>query len=258
VKEIDALVPQRSEVPSCEVQSPLASLPGILRTTLETVPAAIPYLHANSELVEEWKSSEREVRSVKCEVRSANGRPASTPHSALRTRDFLAGIAWQGNPGYGYDRQRSIPLKEFAPLAEIESVKLVSLQKGPGTEQLPERCEVRSADQAFALRTSHFALYNPELDEASGPFMDTAAIMINLDLVICSDSAVAHLAGALGVPVWLALPFVPDWRWMLQRNDSPWYPTMRLFRQASFGKWEDVFRGIATELKQVVRTKLER
>src|SRR5205823_2937597 len=90
------------------------------------------------------------------------------------------------------------------------------------------------------------------VDEVHGPFMDTAAMMMNLDLVITSDTAVAHLAGALGMPVWVALPFVPDWRWLLDRADSPWYPTMRLFRQKRAGDWAEVFAEIESALKSVV------
>ena len=124
---------------------------------------------------------------------------------------------------------------------KVNGVQLISLQKGPGTEQL----------QIFA---GSFPIVDlgKKLDEASGPFMDTAAVMKNLDLVISSDTAVAHLAGALGVPVWVGLPVVPDWRWLLEREDTPWYPTMRLFRQTRQGRWEDVFERITSELTKLV------
>ena len=95
--------------------------------------------------------------------------------------------------------------------------------------------------------------FGEELDAEHGAFMDTAAIMMNLDLVITSDTSVAHLAGALGVPVWVALPFVPDWRWMLERSDSPWYPTMRLFRQKMRGDWAGVFQEIEAVLQEKIR-----
>jgi hypothetical protein len=123
-------------------------------------------------------------------------------------------------------------------LAAIPGVRLISLQKGAGLEQLADNRQ---------LTMDEFSL-----DEAAGPFMDTAAIMHHLDLVICSDSAVAHLAGALAIPVWLPLPLVPDWRWLLEREDCPWYPTMRLFRQKRPGAWEDVFEDVAAELKRLV------
>jgi len=120
-------------------------------------------------------------------------------------------------------------------------VQLISLQKGPGTDQL-------------RVLAGQFGVVNlgDGLDETAGAFMDTAAVMKNLDLVIASDSAVAHLAGALGVPVWVALALVPDWRWLLEREDSPWYPTMRLFRQTRYGCWDHVFERITDELKAVV------
>jgi len=181
-----------------------------------------------------------------------------------RTSDFLVGIAWQGNPAFRGDRQRSIPLGHLAPLAQVEGVQLISLQKGAGTDGLKQ---LRIADCGLRIERQETkpllesAIRNPQsaildlgsrLDEASGAFMDTAAVMMNIDLVISADTAVAHLAGALGIPVWVALPLVPDWRWLLERDDSPWYPTMRLFRQTRNGHWEDVFERIAEELKAVV------
>ena len=97
-----------------------------------------------------------------------------------------------------------------------------------------------------------------QVDEVSGPFMDTAAILTNLELLITSDTSLAHLAGGLGVPVWLAIPRAPDWRWMLGRSDSPWYPSMRLFRQPDYDDWEPVFEQIAEELVKLVATKYRR
>ena len=143
------------------------------------------------------------------------------------------GIAWQGNPENRNDRNRSIPLGCFEPLARCSGVQLLSLQKGAGVEQL------QPMDERFPVT---------ELGSRLNDFMVTAAVMKNLDLVITCDTAVAHLAGALGVPVWVALPFVPDWRWLLDRGDSPWYPTMRLFRQESRGDWQGVFRRIEVAL----------
>ena len=131
---------------------------------------------------------------------------------------------------------RSIPLKCFAPLAEVQGVRLLSLQKGPGSEQLAE------VDNRFMVID-----LTSRLDQ-EGAFLDTAAVMHSLDLVITSDTATAHLAGALGVPVWLALCAAPDWRWMLERTDSPWYPSMRLFRQRTLGDWQVVFENMAAEL----------
>jgi hypothetical protein len=120
-------------------------------------------------------------------------------------------------------------------------VRLVSLQRGPGTEQL------RSLAGKLPV-----AELPEELDATSGAFVDTAAVMKNLDLVITADTAVAHLAGALGVPVWVALSRIVDWRWLLEREDSPWYPTLRLFRQAELGRWEPVFERMAAEVRPLL------
>jgi len=212
---IDQLLGQREDLPAFDVHAPLLSVPGILKTSLETVPATIPYVFPRPTLVEQWQKRLLDLDGLKI------------------------GISWQGNPKYRDDRFRSIPLRYFAPLAEIPGVCLISLQKGIGTEQL---AAVRDL-----FPVTDFAA---ELDERSGPFMDTAAVMKNLDLVITSDTAAAHLAGALGVPVWVALPSVPDWRWLLDRSDSPWYPTMRLFRQRERGNWQGVFEEIKEALCQ--------
>ena len=187
---IDRLVLAGTALPPFDVQAPLLSLPRIFRTILATIPANIPYL---------------------CRPR-IGGLAAAIE----RRRGFKVGIAWQGNPEHKRDRWRSVPLLAFAPLAGVLGVRLVSLQKGPGREQLPDL-----ADRLGVL----------DLADRLEDFADTAAVLVNLDLVITVDTAVAHLAGALGIPVWVALPLVPDWRWLLEREDSPWYPSMRLFRQ---------------------------
>ena len=121
-------------------------------------------------------------------------------------------------------------------------MKLISLQKGFGTEQLA-KVEFSPMD------------FSGEMDEASGPFMDTAAILENLDLLICCDSAIAHLAGALGVPTWIVLNTQPDWRWMIDRDDSPWYPSVRLFRQSQPNDWTEVFLRIQQSLTQAVEKR---
>jgi hypothetical protein len=148
------------------------------------------------------------------------------------------GINWQGNPEFAVDALRSIPLRHFAPLAACPNVKLYSLQKNFGREQL-----------AALAGQMQIVDLGATLDEGTGAFVDTAAVMMNLDLVITSDTAMAHLAGALGVPVWVALQLRPNWRFLLDRDDSPWYPSMRLFRQRNFGDWADVFERIAAELQ---------
>jgi Flp pilus assembly protein TadD len=209
------LVAQGDELPEFAAQIPLLSLPTVFQTTLETIPNKVPYLTGAPDLVKGWKQG-------------LDG-----------TGKFRVGIAWQGNPKYAEDRHRSIPLHHFGKLAKVPGVRLISLQKGPGAEQLAGQGE----------RWNILDL-GKRLDEEGGAFMDTAAVMKNLDLVITSDSAVAHLAGGLGVPVWLVLPRAADWRWLQDRDDSPWYPTMRLFRQNKWGNWDEVFDRLARELHQ--------
>ena len=191
----------------------LVSLPAVFGTTVETVPAPAGYLAADPKRVAYWRR----------ELAAYDG--------------FKVGIAWQGNPGYRGDAQRSVPLGEFAPLADCPRVRLFSLQKEHGLEQLPPLAErLRIVDLAARF------------DEGEHAFVETAAAMRGLDLIVTSDSAVAHLAGALGAAVWVALPLVPDWRWLLGRSDSPWYPTMRLFRQRRAGDWGEVFVRIGEQL----------
>ncbi len=203
---VDRLLAKGSSLPHFDVHAPLLSLPGILGTTLSTIPAEVPYLFDDANLVEHWRQE------------------------LSHLRGFKIGIAWQGSLRYKADRQRSCRRAVFAPLARLEGVHLISLQKGTGAEQL--------VDDANPFSVTDLG---SDFDEVSGPFMDTAAVMQQLNLVVSVDTAVAHCAGALGVPVWVALPFAPHWTWMLQREDSPWYPTMRLFRQKQWGDWDEVF-----------------
>jgi Flp pilus assembly protein TadD len=213
---IDRLIGQGEELPEFDVHARLMSLPLICKTTMENIPASIPYICAAPALVAQWRERLDKIDG------------------------FKVGICWQGNPQFRGDRYRSFPLRHFADLARIPGVCLISLQKGAGREQLAEvREDLPVVDWA------------DELDEAAGPFMDTAAIMKNLDLVITSDTVIAHLAGAMGVPVWVVLPLVPDWRWLLERSDSPWYPSMRLFRQKRLEDWAGVFAEVQTALSTV-------
>jgi hypothetical protein len=152
---------------------------------------------------------------------------------------FKIGLSWQGNPTFHGDRFRSIPLRSFAPLAQISGVTLFSLQKGVGLEQVEINRE--------QLPITVF----PDL-ACDGTFHDTAALMQHLDLVISSDTAVAHLAGALGRPVWVLLARNSDWRWLIDRPDSPWYPTMRLFRQRTLGEWTPVFEQVVSSLRELL------
>jgi Flp pilus assembly protein TadD len=151
----------------------------------------------------------------------------------IGTGGFRVGINWQGFPGRFEDKGRSFPLALFQALAD-RGARLISLQKGEGEAQI--------AAVGFPVETLD------GLDVGPDAFLDTAAVMAGLDLVVTSDTSIAHLAGALGRPVWVALRFVPDWRWMLDRPDSPWYPTMRLFRQTTDGDWGPVFAAMAEAL----------
>jgi tetratricopeptide (TPR) repeat protein len=208
---IDQLIVHGSPLPYFHTHAPLVSLPRILQTTLESIPAEVPYVSADPELIEHW-------------------RKAVDP-----TAGFRIGIAWQGNPGHTNDRNRSVRLAQFEPLAGLDGVRLFSLQKGPGTEQLTE---VR---ERFSIE---------DLASQFQSFQDTAAALKNLDLVITVDSAVAHCAGALAVPVWVLLPFAADWRWFMDREDNPWYPSMRLFRQPEPGNWDSVFVRVVQDLSR--------
>jgi len=213
---IEQVIVEGTLLPEFEVYAPLMSLPRILGTTLDSVPAEVPYLTADESLVGQWSR----------ELDPAGG--------------FKIGIAWQGNPRYRRDRERSFRLAQLEPVARLADVRLFSLQKGVGTEQLGE------VESRFAAT---------DLGGRLADFMETAAVMRNLDLVITPDTSLAHLAGALGVPVWVALSFSPDWRWLADRLDSPWYPTMRLFRQRTRSDWNDVFERMASELEARIRTE---
>ncbi len=214
---IDQLVPQGKPLPEYDVYCALLNVPGLTATSIEAIPADVPYIFADPELVEHWR---REL--------------AVSP-------GFKVGINWQGNPKYAGDRHRSIPLAHFEPISRVPGVKLFSIQKNDGRDQL----------DALAGKFTLTDL-GRRLDESTGPFLDTAAVLKNLDLFITSDTAVAHLAGALGVPVWMALSTTPDWRWMTNREDNPWYPTMRIFRQDQHMVWGPVFERMAAELRALV------
>ncbi|MBJ7414621.1 MAG: FkbM family methyltransferase, partial [Niveispirillum sp.] len=211
-------------LPSFDVHIAIMSLPYVLGVTVDSVPAPIPYLHADPARVEAWRDR-------------------------VPQQGFRIGIVWQGKPGTGVDKGRSYTLDQLAPIARVPGVTLVSLQKGYGLDQLerlPEGMKVETL--------------GPDFDEGPGAFLDTAAVMQHMDLIISSDTSVAHLAGALGRPVWVPLKFSPDWRWMVDRGDSPWYPgTMRLFRQTEPGDWAGVFQRLAADvaaLKGGDRSKL--
>ncbi len=208
VDGVSRLVAKGEALPGFDVHVPMMSLPRLFATRLETIPATVPYLGADAGLVARW----RERLS-----------PLPTPR---------VGLVWAGNPRHDNDRNRSMPQAALAPLTASGAASFVSLQAGPGS--------------AAAARLPP----GPILDLAPqiGDFADTAAVVASLDLVISVDTAVAHLAGALARPVWLLLPFVPEWRWLLDRDDSPWYPTMRLFRQTAPGDWTGVVGSVGEAL----------
>lgn len=196
-----------------DFQAPLMSLPELLGTSWETLPADVPYLSAQPERIERWRQVAR------------------------LDHGFRIGVTWQGKPTAKIDIGRSYPLRMLEELAALPGVRLISLQKEHGLDQLgdlPPGMVVERLDAAF--------------DTGPDAFLDTAAVMASLDLVVTSDTSIAHLAGALGRPTWLALQHAPDWRWLLGREDSPWYPGMRLFRQRARGDWVEVFQRMATTL----------
>jgi tetratricopeptide (TPR) repeat protein len=197
-------------VPAFDLHCPLMSLPHALDVTLETMRADVPYLAAPAAHVEKWR-----------------GR-------LPRSGGLRVGINWAGSPTFRHDPARSIGLARMLPLLAQSGVQFFSLQK-----------DLRDGD-AETLRGE------PRIEALGGQiesFADTAAIISLIDLVISSDTSVVHLAGALGKPVWILLPFVPDWRWLLDREDSPWYPTARLFRQPALGDWNGVIGQVSAALR---------
>jgi tetratricopeptide (TPR) repeat protein len=213
----DRVVPAGGPLPEFDLHAPLLSLPGIFRTGAATIPARVPYLRVGAERVERQRA-----------------RMGSTDR-------FKIGLAWSGNPKHQRDRARSIPLGAFAELARVPHTAFFSLQRGPGAEQLE------------ALPPG-FEVVN--LEDESGDIVDTAAAVLNLDLVISIDSLIGHLAAALGKPVWILLELSPDWRWLLNVDYSAWYPTARLFRQSRRGGWTGVVERMVDQLHLAVAQHL--
>lgn len=201
---------QQVHTTSFDFSCAMMSLPLHFKTRLDSIPGDVPYLKSSPERVAHWRSR-------------------------IGEQGFKVGICWQGNPFVAIDAGRSFPLEAFAPLAAIPGVRLISLQKNEGVEQL-KQCP-------FAIET-----LGDEFDAGRDAFADSLAAMQSLDLIIAPDTSIAHVAGACGRPVWVALKHVPDWRWMLGREDSPWYPTVRLFRQTTADDWQDVFLRMRDEL----------
>jgi Flp pilus assembly protein TadD len=209
--DIDEFGTNEDDIPECDLHIPLASLPGLFGLTIEQVGKGVPYLQ----------------------------RPAPLPPRigdliGLRTTQRRIGLVWQGNPRQARDIVRSCPLEKLIPLLEIPGIRFFSLQ-----------CEAVGRSQ---LATSPAADRLVDVGALLDDFADTAAVLDQLDLLITVDTAIAHLAGALGRPLWTMLCHTPDWRWHLDRSDCPWYPTMRLFRQPAWGDWDAVIEQIRAAL----------
>ena len=210
LRGVDQIVCPGDEPPDFEVYRGIMSMPLIFGTTLETVPNQVPYLRADASKVRRWRK-------------------------IIEPGGVRVGLVWAGAGGYGNDKNRSMTLERLAPLSRVEGVRFYSLQKGDAAAQAqspPEGMEVL------------------DLSAELTDFSETAAAIENLDLVITVDTAVGHLAGALNKPVWLMIPFFPDWRWMLTRTDSPWYPSMQLFRQQTRGDWDSVVQRVVEGLRR--------
>jgi tetratricopeptide (TPR) repeat protein len=211
VPGVEQWITSGEPLPAFDVQCSPMSLPRMFGTTLETVPAQKEYLRAEEQLVEDWRE-----------------------RLAGQADGLKVGIAWAGSPTFKGDRTRSLSLDRLAPLGAVSGVTFFTLQKGAAAAQ---------ADRP----PTGMRLVN--LSGELHDFADTAAVMSQMDLVITTDTSVAHLAGALGRPVWVMLQFMPDWRWLLDREDSPWYPTMRLVRQKRLGDWEGVIERVTAGLR---------
>jgi hypothetical protein len=199
--------------PSHDYHIPLLSMPAVFGTSEETIPREVPYLRAPIEISRNWRERLSE-HAAACRI----------------------GICWAGNPNHVNDRNRSCRLSSLAPLGHIEGSLFYSLQKGPAAEQ--------SRHPIAGMKILDFTA---ELKD----FADTAGLIENLDLVVSVDTAVVHLAGALGKPIWMLTPFDPDWRWLLHRSDSPWYPTMKLMRQTERRNWNGVIKAISESRFQI-------
>jgi len=200
---------------SYDCHVPLGSLPLAFKTDLATIPNVVPYLRAEPERVRRWSE-------------------------LLGQHGFKIGVCWQGRLG-NVDIGRSFPLAGLSGIARLPGVRLICLHKGEGLAQLA------GLPDGMAVET-----LGADFDVGADAFLDSAAVMTLCDLVISSDTAIAHLAGALGVATWLGLKSSPEWRWMLGRDDSPWYPSLRLFRQTKRGDWRTVFDRMEAELRSLL------
>jgi hypothetical protein len=212
--DIASVVTIGSIMPTFDLHCPLMSLPHALGTTLTTIPAMVPYLSPSPARLAAWR-------------KRLGGLAAPR-----------IGVAWAGNPQHSNDVRRSIALPALLPMLTAAPASIVTLQK-----------ELRPGDAELLAQHPRITPLGDELVT----FDDTAAAMATLDLVIAVDTSIAHLAGALARPVWILLPFVPEWRWLLDRDDSPWYPTARLFRQTMRDDWTDVIARVGAEIGKLRR-----
>lgn len=214
---VDEVVGQGSAIPAYDVQVPLLSLPRIFKTEMGTIPADVPYVTAEPDRVAAWR-----------EKLGGDG-------------NLNVGLVWSSNPGHPLARFRTTTLAAFAPLARVEGVMFYSLQKGEPGKQ--------AANAPEGMRLVN---YTRELTD----FSETAALMENLDAVVTVDTAVAHLAGAIGARTLTVVPFLSDFRWFTNRDDSPWYPTMRLFRLRSMYGWREAIERAAEALEELVKARM--
>lgn len=251
VPGLTQVVVRGEPLPPFDVHAPLQSLPLVFGTTLDDIPVRVPYLAVDPALVERWGhavrnaecgmwSAEAEYRGVSSTDREIDkqqskiSNPLTSRPSPLTPRPSLrVGLVWSGRRKDGEPHDPACPFEKLWPLAEVPGVAYYSLQKDKTWRKAENDC--------LPLKITD---WTEELND----FAQTAALMVHMDLVISVDTSVAHLAGALGKPVWVALPLLPDFRWLLWRHDSPWYPTMRLFRQKTLGGWDEVIERIAREL----------
>lgn len=222
VPGVDEWTAEGDALPEFHAFVPMLSLPFVFKTGLHSIPASC-------------------IRVNRDDQRHERIRRWMNERVGGRSQAKRIGIAWQGDPTYRFDRMRSIPLKAFKPLGDRNDVRLISLQKGLGTEQLQ--------DTQLGFNVADFS---SELDCGPDAFVDTAALMQQLDLVVTPDTAVAHLAGSLGIRTWLCLSRPAHWVWLTDRSDSPWYPSIRVFRQEQPGDWSSVFAKLTAELDQAV------
>lgn len=204
------LIAKGDELPEFDLHCPLMSLPLAFKTELDTIPAKVPYFKVPDDLIGKW-------------------------HARLGECRIKIGIAWAGNPQFPKDHDRSILLKNILPVCSVRGANFFSLQK-----------DLRKGDRDILDANPHIVNLGSEAND----LRDTAAIMMSLDLVISSDTSIVHLAGALGRPVWVLLSANPDWRWFLDRHDSPWYPTAKLFRQRESGDWKAVVEELRAQLEK--------